>query len=155
VPHDADPGDAVPGDAVPDDAAAGSAPSAAGQPPRQLLVAVAVVAVEALALLLLALLLAAKALTGHPHSLVAALLAASMALVGALALALCARGLFAMRVAARTPVVVLQVLALPVGYDLSFQAGRVAYGGPMLLVAVMALYLLFTPPVRALLDRDV
>jgi hypothetical protein len=69
-------------------------------------------------------------------------------------LGLCARGLLRLRPAARTPVVVLQVLALPVGYSMAFQAGVVAYGGPILVAAVVVLYLLFTPPARAALDRE-
>ena len=37
--------------------------------------------------------------------------------------------------------------------SLSFQAGLIQYGGPLMLSAVVVLYLLFTPPVRAVLDR--
>ena len=48
----------------------------------------------------------------------------------------------------------LQLLALPVSYSLAFQAGRVGYGGPILVAALAVLYLLFTPPARAALDRD-
>ena len=50
--------------------------------------------------------------------------------------------------------VVLQLLALPVGYSLAFQAGLLGYGAPILLGALTVLYLLFTPPARAALDRD-
>jgi hypothetical protein len=74
---------------------------------------------------------------------------------GAAVLALAARALLRLSPAARTPVVVLQVLALPVAYSLAFQAHRVGYGGPILLAALVVLYLLFTPPVRAVLDRDI
>jgi hypothetical protein len=70
-------------------------------------------------------------------------------------LALCARSLLRLRPAARTPVVVIEVLALPVSYSLAFQADRVEYGGPILVGALAVLYLLFTPPVRAVLDRDI
>jgi hypothetical protein len=66
---------------------------------------------------------------------------------------LCARALLRLRPAARTPVLVLEALALPVSYSLAFQAGRVGYGGPILVGALAVLYLLFTPPVRAVLDR--
>ena len=48
----------------------------------------------------------------------------------------------------------LQLLAVPVAYSLAFQAGLVEYGGPMLLAALLVLYLLFTPPARAALDRE-
>jgi hypothetical protein len=77
-----------------------------------------------------------------------------LAFAGATVLGLCARGLLRLRAAARTPVVVLQVLALPVGYSMAFQAGVLVYGGPILIAALVVLYLLFTPPARAALDRD-
>lgn len=111
------------------------------------------IGLEALALCGLALGLAVKALSGHPHSLAGALLGALLALVGAVVLGLCDRGLLARRPAARTPVVVLQILAVPVSYSLGFQAGRIAYGAPILISALVVLYLLFTPAVRQLLDR--
>jgi hypothetical protein len=41
-----------------------------------------------------------------------------------------------------------------VSYSLAFQAGRVAYGGPVLVAAVTVLYLVFTPPAREALDRE-
>ena len=53
-----------------------------------------------------------------------------------------------------TPIVVIQLLAIPVSYSLAFQAGRVGYGGPILIAALSVIYLLFTPPVRAALDRE-
>jgi hypothetical protein len=98
--------------------------------------------------------LVTKTFDGHPDSIGRALLGAAMALAGAAALALGARGLTRLRPAARTPMVVLQLLALPVAYSLAFQAGRVGYGGPILVAALSVLYLLFTPPARAALDRE-
>jgi hypothetical protein len=83
-----------------------------------------------------------------------AVLGAAFAIGGAVALGFCVRGLLRLRPAARTPVVVLQLLALPVSYTIAFQADHAAYGGPMLLAALAVLYLLFTPPVRAVLDRE-
>src|SRR5206468_1053537 len=68
---------------------------------------------------------------------------------------LCARGLLRLRSAARTPVIVLQVLAIPVAYDIAFPAGRPAIGGPILAAVLAVLYLLFTPPAREALDRDI
>lgn len=121
--------------------------------PVQVRIAAAVIGLESLALLAAAGVLVAKSIAGHPDSIGRALLGAALALVGALVLGLCARGLLRMRPAARTPVVVLQLLALPVGYSLAFQAGRVEYGGPILVGALTVLYLLFTPPARAVLDR--
>jgi len=55
--------------------------------------------------------------------------------------------------AARTPVIVIEALALPVSYSLAFQADRVGYGAPIMVGALAVLYLLFTPPARAVLDR--
>jgi hypothetical protein len=115
--------------------------------------AAAVVGVESLALLATAVLLVIKTVVGHPNSIGRALLGAGLALIGAGALAIGARGLHRLQPAARTPVVVLQILALPVSYSLAFQAGRVGYGGPILVAALAVLYLLFTPPARAALDR--
>ena len=131
-----------------DDAAAVSGP------PVPLRVAAAVVCVEAVGLLAAAAVLVAKTITGHPDSVGRALVGAALAVFAAAVLGLCARGLVRRRSSARTPVVVLQLLALPVGYSLAFQAGRVGYGGPVLLAAVTVLYLLFTPPAREALDRD-
>jgi hypothetical protein len=122
--------------------------------PRSVVAAVVVIALQALGLTVLALILVIKALTGHPHSLAGALLDAVIALVGATVLGLCARALLGLRPAARTPVIVLEVLSLPVGYTLAFQASRPGYGAPILVAALAALYLLFTPSARAALDRE-
>jgi hypothetical protein len=130
-------------------------PAAGAQVPGQVRAAAAVVCAEALALLCAAGVLVAKTLTGHPDNVGRALLGAGLALAGALCLALAARGLLRLSPAARTPVVVLQLLALPVSYSLAFQAHRVAFGGPILVVALAVLYLLFTPPSRAALDRHI
>jgi hypothetical protein len=122
--------------------------------PAQLRVAVALIGLEALGMVALALVLLVKSVTGHPHSLVGALLGVLMALLGAAVLALCARGLARLSPAARSPIIVLEVIALPVIYDLAFQAGLVGIGAPILVVALAVLYLIFTPPVREVLDRD-
>lgn len=111
------------------------------------------IGIEAVALFALAVLLLVKTITGHPHSLPAALLGVALALFGAALLAFCARGLADLRPSARSPVVVIELLALPVSYSLAFQAGLVAYGAPILLFALAVLYLMFTPPVREVLDR--
>ena len=109
---------------------------------------------EALALVGLAVFLLVDTATGGAHSIGGALLSVLLVLVCAAALLFGARGLLRCRSAARTPIVVLQLLAIPVSYSLGFQAGRIAIGGPMLLAAFAVLYLLFTPPSRAALDRD-
>jgi hypothetical protein len=125
-----------------------------GGVPAQVRVAAALIGLESLALLLAAGILVAKTLGGHPDSIGRALLAAALAIGGAVALGLGAVGLVRLRPAARTPMLVLQLLALPVGYSLAFQAGLVGYGAPILVGALTVLYLLFTPPARAALGRE-
>jgi hypothetical protein len=76
-----------------------------------------------------------------------------LALFRASVLAACARGLVHLRPTARSPVIVIELLTAVVSFSLGFQAGLIQYGGPLMLSAVVVLYLLFTPPVRAVLDR--
>lgn len=121
--------------------------------PGQVRGACAIVALESLALFAAAVVLIVKTVVGHPDSLGRALSDIGFALVGALLLLFAARGLNRLSPAARTPVIVLQLLALPVSYSLAFQADRIAYGGPILVAALAVIYLLFTPPARAALDR--
>ncbi len=123
--------------------------------PVQLRVAVGLVLLQALAMVGLAALLFVKAFTDHPHSLAAALLGAGLALLAGAVLALCARGLAALNPSARSPIVVIEVCALPVSYSLGFQAGLIGIGAPILVVALAVLYLVFTPPVREVLDREI
>jgi hypothetical protein len=127
---------------------------ASPRPPRPLLVACVIIGLEVLALIGAALIVVVKALTQTSNSLAGALLLAAIALAGAAALVVCGLGLLHLRPAARTPVVVIEALALPVSYSLAFQADRVGYGGPIMVAALAVLYLLFTPPVRAVLDRE-
>jgi hypothetical protein len=122
--------------------------------PVQLRAAAAVVGVQALALFVAAAVLIVKTMAGDPDSIARALLGAAMALLGTLVLLACARGVLALRWPARTPIVVLELLALPVSYSLGFQAGRMIYGAPILVSALAVLYLLFTPPARAALDHQ-
>ena len=122
--------------------------------PGPLRAAVVVVGLQAVALLALAVLLAVKTVVDTPDSVGRALLGALLAACGAAVFGLGARGLARLRPVARTPVVVLELLCLPVGYSLGFQAGLPQYGGPILVLALVVLYLLFTPPARAVLDRE-
>jgi hypothetical protein len=122
--------------------------------PGPVLVAVVVVAVQAATLLVAAVILLVKTVDGNPHSIPGALLGVALTLLAAAALGFGARGLLRLSPAARTPVVVLELLALPVSYDLAFQAGRVGYGAPILVSALIVLYLLFTPASRESLDRQ-
>lgn len=121
--------------------------------PGQVRAAAAIVLLEALALVGVALFLVVETALGHPANVAGALSIAGFCVAGAFVLGFAARGLLRLRPAARTPVIVLQLLALPVSYSLAFQAHRVGYGGPILVAALAVLYLLFTPPARAALDR--
>jgi len=122
---------------------------------RRLLAACVILALESLGLVGIGGFLVYGTVFGHPGGVARALLGAAMAFAGAAALALGARGLQRLNPSARTPIVVIQLLAVPVSYSLAFQAGRVGYGGPILIAAVSVVYLLFTPPARIALDRDI
>jgi hypothetical protein len=115
--------------------------------------AVVLVLIESAALVCAAVFLVYATVVGTPSDLWRALFGAAVALAGAATLAFGARALAHLRPAARSPIVVLQLLALPVGYSLGFQAGRIGYGGPIMAIALVVLFLLFTPPAREALDR--
>ena len=121
--------------------------------PNQLRAAVVLIIIETLALLGAAGFLLWSTVFGNPTDTKNSVTLLVLALGAAAVLGFSARGLLRLRPSARTPVVVLELLALPVAYSLAIQAGRVGYGGPILLAALAVLYLLFTPPVRAALDR--
>ena len=121
--------------------------------PRLLVAACLVIGLQVLALLAAAAVVLEKAATEKSHDVAGALLLAAIALAGAAVLTLCGRALLRLRPAARSPVLVIEALALPVSYSLAFQAHRYDYGGPILVGALAVLYLMFTPPVRAVLDR--
>jgi hypothetical protein len=129
-------------------------PTTTDRPPGPIRVAVVLIVLEALALVAAAVVLVVKTITGDPNDIWRALLGAAFAVAGAAALAFGARALQRLRPAARSPIVVLQLLALPVSYSLWFQAGRVGYGAPIMIAALAVLFLLFTPPARAALDRE-
>ena len=128
---------------MPDDVAPGTAPP--DQVSRELRIAAVVVLVQAAALAVLAAVLTVKALTGHPHNRGGALAMAGFALLGGVVLGLCGRGLRRGLRSSVSPVVVLEVPAAAVGFSLGIQAGRPAYGLPILLSALAVLVLLFSP----------
>ncbi len=142
--------------AIGQDAARPSGPRDEDLPavPGPLILACAVIGLEALALTGLGGFLIFDTLAGRSSRVAFGLLSALFALAGAGVLLIGARGLRRVSAAARTPIVVLQVLALPVAYTMAFQAHLLSIGGPILLAGLAVLYLLFTPPVRAVLDRD-
>ena len=121
--------------------------------PKPVLIASAILGLEAAGLVGVAAFLVINTLTGDPGDTGRALLSAAFALLGAAVLALGGRGLLRLRPAARTPVVILQLLAVPIAISL-VQASQQAYGAPILIAAVAVVYLLFTPPARAALDRE-
>jgi hypothetical protein len=123
--------------------------------PRQVTAAALLILVESAALVCAAIFLVYATIVGKPGDIGRALLGAAIALVGAAALAAAARGLRRLSPAARSPIVVIQLLALPVGYSLGVQAGRIWFGGPIMVLALVVLVLLFTPPAREALDRHV
>jgi hypothetical protein len=123
--------------------------------PRPVLAAAALVALEGVALLVLAvvnLVLTALSDAGSvPLALGGALL---LAIFGG-ALLLLARALRALKPPARSPVVAVQIVAVPVGWTLAGTNGRPEIGLPVLVLAVAVLVLLFgTAEARDSLARD-
>ncbi|HEX2308779.1 MAG TPA: hypothetical protein VHI14_10710 [Jatrophihabitantaceae bacterium] len=112
---------------------------------RELRIAAVLVLAQAAALAVLAVVLTVKALTGHPHSLGGALGIAGFAVLGAVVLGLCGRGLRRGLRSSVSPVIVIEVPAAAVGFSLGLQAGRPGYGLPILLSALAILVLLFSP----------
>jgi hypothetical protein len=121
--------------------------------PQTIRTAAALVSLESLALVGGAVVLLIMAATRTTTRLWAALAIVGFAIVGAVILGLCARGLSHLRPSARSPVMLAQFLALPVGYSLGFQAHRMVIAAPLLIVAVAVLALLFAPSARQALDR--
>ncbi|HEY0165473.1 MAG TPA: hypothetical protein VGB75_00395 [Jatrophihabitans sp.] len=130
-----------------------AAEPAAGPPPGGIRAAAALVLLEAGALAIIALALLVLAFVGTTTRLWGAVAIVGFALLGAVVLALCARGLLRLRPSARSPVILVQLLAVPVGYSLSAQAGRPLVGTPILIVAIAVLTLLMLPSSRQALDR--
>jgi len=123
--------------------------------PRPVLAAAALVAVEGAALLVLAVvnvvLTALDDVGSVPLALAGALL---LAIFGA-ALLLLARALRALKPPARSPVVAVQIVALPVGWTLASTNGRPEIGVPVLVLAIAVLVLLFaTAEARDALARN-
>jgi hypothetical protein len=119
----------------------------------QVRLAAAVILLQALGLVVAASVLVVKSIVGEPDSYARALLGAVLALGGAALFAAAARGILRGSSAARSPVVVIELLWLPVAYSLTFTSDQPLYGAPLLVTAVAVLYLLFTPAAREMLDR--
>jgi hypothetical protein len=121
--------------------------------PGQLRAAAIVVLLQAAGLVAVAAVLIVKILGGGYDSAGRAWSDAAFALLGAGGLVAAARALTYLKLAVRTPLLLVEVLALPVGYSLGIQAGRIAYGGPVMIGALAVLILLFTRPARDALER--
>lgn len=123
--------------------------SEAGLTPLPLRGAAALVIVEGLTLVGIAVFFVVEIFAATPESVGAALVTAASALAAGVALVALARQLALAKRWARSPVVVLELLLLPTGFTLSFQAGQPEYGVPLLAVALAILALLATPDARA------
>lgn len=115
--------------------------------------AAVVVLIQAAGLLAGALFIGVQTALGHADDIGRALSDAGFALGGAVLLAALARAVGRLVAAARTPLVVLEVLALPIGYSLAFPSHRPGWGAVVLVSALAVLGLLLTPAARAQLQR--
>ncbi|MDQ3716930.1 MAG: hypothetical protein M3381_13100 [Actinomycetota bacterium] len=124
--------------------------------PTALLRAAAIVALEGIAVVALGPILAVGGiLMSRPDSLSRAWAEVVIAIAtGALILFL-ARGLSQVAGWSRAPVIVIQILAAPVGYSLAFPSGQPLYGIPVIAAAATVLYLLFTPESKLAFFRDI
>jgi hypothetical protein len=105
------------------------------------------VAVEGLALTVLGLAYGTAGVLGEPFDRTATLLEAAFTVLAGGLVLLVARGLWQVRGSARSPAVVVQLLALPVGVGLA--QGRVWIAAvPVLGLAAAVLYQLATPEAR-------
>jgi hypothetical protein len=129
-----------------------SGPPSGPDAPRTVRQAALLTGLEGVVLLGLAVNLVAQTVAGSVAQAANALVLAALAAGVGLLLGVLARGLVRLRAWARSPVVVLQVVSVPVGVTL-LQAGRAVFGVPVLVLAAAVLSLLFTPAARLALDR--
>jgi hypothetical protein len=123
--------------------------------PRPVLAAAALVVVEGVALLVLAVVNVVLTALSDAGSVPLALGGALLLGIFGGALILLARALRALKPPARSPVVAVQLVALPIGWTLTSTNGRPEIGLPVLLLAVAVLVLLFaTAEARDSLARD-
>ena len=106
--------------------------------------AVGLVRIEGVALAVLAVFLIYEDLTGTANDLVSALFVTAFAAGGAVILWLLANALAHCRAGARAPAIVLQLLMLPIGWQLT-QSGRAWLGVPLLVVGSLIMGLLVSP----------
>ena len=124
--------------------------------PRPVLAAAALVAVEGAALLVLAVVNVVLTALDDAGSVPLALAGALLLAIFGGGLLLLARALRALRPPARSPVVAVQIVALPVGWTLASSNGRPEIGVPVLVLAAAVLVLLFaTAQARDSLARNI
>jgi len=121
---------------------------AGGRPPvpTEVRGAAAIVALEGLAVLALGpILLVGGILMSRPDSLGRAWAEVVVAISAGTLILFLARTLSKVAGWSRAPVIVIQILAVPVGYSLAFPSEQPLYGIPVLAAAGGVLYLLATP----------
>lgn len=123
--------------------------------PRPVLAAAGLVVVEGVALLVLAVANVVLTALSDAGSVTLALGGALLLVIFGAGLILLARGLRDLRPATRSPVIAVQIVALPVGWTLASANGRPGIGLPVLALAVAVLALLLgTAEARDSLARD-
>ena len=128
--------------------------SESGRPSQVVLVAAGVVRLEGAALVGLALSYAGLILVATPHNRGLAFFGAGLALLFGVALLVAARGLRALRRSAYSPIVLAQLLAIPVGIGL-VQGHRAGVAVAVLVPSAVVLgLLLFTPGGRSVLADE-
>lgn len=116
--------------------------------PAPLRLAAVMAMLQGAALAVVSVVFGVAVLVGHPNDRSTALFSAALGLFAAALLLGLARPLRRARRFARTPIVLLDLLALPVGVGLA-QAGRAAYAAVVLLLALATLAALAAPSARA------
>ena len=129
-------------------------PTRTGTPARAVRLAALLAGLEGLGLVGLAVFFVVELVVATPSDAGTALATTVFELLGGAVLLGVAHGLRRARRWARSPSVALQIVFLPVGYTLAFQAGQPEWGVPVLVLAVGELYLLFTPEARAALGHS-
>lgn len=123
--------------------------------PASVLRAAAIVALEGVAVVALGpILLIGGILMSRPESLSRAWAEVVIAIAAGALILFLARALSQVAGWSRAPVVVIQILAVPVGYSLAFPSEQPLYGIPILAAAATVLYLLFTPESKLAFFRD-
>ena len=108
--------------------------------------AAAIVALQGLAVFALGpILLLGGIVMGRPDSLSRAWSEVVVAMAAGVLILFLARSLSKASAWSRAPVIVIQILAVPVGYSLAFPSEQPLYGIPVLVAAGAVLYLLVTP----------